>query len=119
MARPTSHIARRRLIPVVGLIVGMTAALLSLTAAPLARADIPVKAPLSGIIDRNGKPISGWESVVNNYVVRVTWAELQTSQGGAIVRPNKIDAAIANVDAWNANPSHTPPEAIKVRVVAG
>src|SRR5437588_12452780 len=109
MARPTSHIAPRRRILAVGLMVGMTAALLSLAAAPLARADIPVKAPLSGIVDRNGKPISGWESVVNNYVVRVKWADLQTTQGGAITPNNDIDKAITAVRAWNVN--HTPPEA--------
>ena len=102
----------------IALICGMTAALLTFVVnAPSAHAAITTKSPLSGITDRNGKPFSGWESVVNNYVVRVTWAELQTAAGGPITPNNKIDQAIAAVHTWNA--SHPVPEAIKVRIDSG
>src|SRR5437763_1439288 len=44
----------------------------------------PAKSAISGVIDRNGPVASGWQSVINDYVVRVDWRDLQPMQGGGI-----------------------------------
>src|SRR5206468_3791510 len=73
-----------------------------------------------GMLDRWGAPASGWESVVNGYVVRVNWSALQTTAGGPIVAGNPIDKAVAAVRAYNATVrAGQPHEFLKIRLYAG
>src|SRR3954454_17182724 len=68
MARPTSHIAPRRRILAVGLIVGMTAALLSLVvAAPPAHADTTGNAlkRWAATMSGPGLPVSDQQAMVD------------------------------------------------------
>lgn len=80
-----------------------------------------LKAPISGVIDRQGQPrnSSYYPDVVNGFVVKnydssktdLTWAQLQPQKDGAIVSDNTIDRAIANVKGT--------PVKLKLRIYAG
>jgi hypothetical protein len=70
-----------------------------------------LKAPMSGLLDRHHAPPTAFKSMMHGYVVDVSWASLQPTQGGPIVHPNAIDNAIAYAKANNL--------ALKLRVAAG
>jgi hypothetical protein len=61
-----------------------------------------LKAPLSGLVDRQGQPPTSYLGVVGGWVVNVPWAQLQPTPGGPIAPDNLIDQAIAAVDQVNA-----------------
>ena len=56
-----------------------------------------VKAPIQGLIDRQGEPPKNLLSVVHAYVVKVNWSDLQPTAFGPIAPDNAIDKAIARV----------------------
>lgn len=58
----------------------------------------PVKPIVQGLLDRQEPPPKSMQSVVHAYVVPVTWAQLQPTQGGPIAANNPIDTAIARVN---------------------
>lgn len=70
-----------------------------------------LKAPLRGLLDRHHAPSTSYKSVISGFVVPVSWASLQPTQGGPIVHPNAIDNAI-KIAAANG-------QGIKLRVEAG
>ena len=84
-----------------------------------------MKPAIHGLLNRNGSSIpSGYRASLAGYDVSgdatgsVGWSQLQSAPNGPITSNNPIDAAIADVDAWNAaNPSAQ--EALKLRVTAG
>jgi hypothetical protein len=53
-----------------------------------------LKAPISGLLDRQKAPTAPQNAHVRAYVVNTTWASLQPQQGGAITHPNDIDRAV-------------------------
>ena len=75
-----------------------------------------LKKPMAGLIDEGGLPSSAFYSVIDGYVVDVSWASLQLSRGGPITSGNRIDKAIASVRQANASGAHL---ALKLRVYAG
>lgn len=77
-----------------------------------------IKPQLSGVIDRQGYPNTNYQSVVNGFVVKVNWADLQTTQGGAITANNAIDKALAYARSKNRT-SASLNMRIKLRVYAG
>jgi hypothetical protein len=85
--------------------------LLAPTAPPAVAATAVVKAPVVGLVDRHHVPPSAVAGVVRSFVVDVPWATLQPVQGGPLVHPNPIDAAIAQARAGGF--------ALKLRVEAG
>jgi len=81
-----------------------------------------VKPPIRGLLDRNtlAQANPPWQTVVNGYVLRVNWADLQTSAGGDIAANNAIDQAIAQLRTLNAqNRTSAPHVFLKLRVLAG
>lgn len=60
-----------------------------------------IKPQLGGLIDRQGQPSQAMQPVVNGYVVKANWADLQPTQGGAIASDNAIDQAINYVKTQN------------------
>jgi hypothetical protein len=72
---------------------------------------VGLKAPMSGLLDRHHAPTAAFKGLIHGFVVDVSWASLQPSQGGPIVHPNAIDNAIAYAKANNM--------ALKLRVAAG
>jgi len=50
-----------------------------------------LKYPLLGLLDRQGAPSASFYTVLNGYVVNVSWASLQTSAGGPITSNNAIE----------------------------
>jgi hypothetical protein len=70
-----------------------------------------VKLPMSGLLDRHHPPTSTYKGIINGYVVEVSWASLQPTQGGPIVHPNAIDNAIKYAAANNLT--------LKLRVASG
>ena len=80
----------------------------------------PIKPPLRGVVDRNGPPVAGWEPVLNSFVVRVNWSDLQPDPSGPIAAGNAIDQAIASVRAANATARSSQAHlGLKLRIVAG
>ena len=75
-----------------------------------------LKYPLLGLLDRQGAPSASFYTVLNGYVVNVSWASLQTSAGGPITSNNAIDRAVAQVRSANVAGAHL---ALKVRIFAG
>lgn len=53
-----------------------------------------LKAPVYGLLDRHHAPSATFSSVVKAYVVTASWADLQPTQNGPLVRPNAIDSAV-------------------------
>jgi hypothetical protein len=53
-----------------------------------------LKPPVQGLLDRHGFPEASHTEAVRAFVVNTTWASLQPTLRGAIVRPNDIDRAI-------------------------
>ena len=88
---------------------------LTATALTSAHAAPPVKAPIRGLIDRQGPPKAAATGLVNGYVVKVDWAALQPVRGGELVANNAIDLAIARVRQADFAGHMT----LKLRVVAG
>lgn len=77
-----------------------------------------VKAPLQGLIDRQGEPPVAMRGVVSAWVVNVRWADLQPSDGTTLATPNAIDQGIDEVRSLNqANPAQ--PFRLKIRLSAG
>src|SRR5581483_7125355 len=66
-------------------------------AAPQATGDVAVKAPIVGLIDRQGEPPAGLLPYVHAFVVSVNWADLQPAAFGPITPGNAIDQAIGRV----------------------
>ncbi len=80
----------------------------------------PQKPTIRGVLDRTQLPAAAWQPVVNGYVLRANWADLQTTQGGAITANNAIDQAIAQLRILNAqNRGVHAPMRLKLRVLAG
>jgi hypothetical protein len=75
-----------------------------------------LKSPLLGLLDRQGAPPASFYSVIDGYVINVSWASLQASAGGPITSNNAIDKAIVQVRLANASGAHM---ALKVRAAAG
>lgn len=77
-----------------------------------------LKAAPVGLIDRQGQPPSAYMgSAIPGWLVNVTWASAQPSQGGPVSVP-ALDAALAAATAWNAsNPS--APVFVDLRLTAG
>jgi len=75
-----------------------------------------LKLPLLGLLDRQGAPSASFYSVLDGFVVNVSWASLQTSAGGPITSNNAIDKAIGQVTSLNATGAHL---ALKLRIFAG
>lgn len=81
-----------------------------------------LKPDISGLLDRgnnpNGRvggskftvPSGSWQSAISGFVVSATWADLQPTSNGSIVRPNIIDRAITAAGST---------EHIKIRIDAG
>ena len=81
-----------------------------------------VKPDMSGLLDRGRTPTravggsnfnaipAAWRSAITGFVVNATWADLQPTPGGPIVRPNVIDQAIAAAGTG---------EHVKLRIWAG
>lgn len=61
--------------------------------------DTGLKAPISGLLDRQRAPTAAYSSIVRAFVVDVAWADLQPTPGGPITRPNDIDRAVALAQA--------------------
>ncbi len=93
------------------------AALGSVTATTLtsAQAAATVKAPIRGLIDRQGPPKGAATAYVAAYVVKVNWADLQPVRGAELAPDNPIDQAIARV----RQADFAGHQALKLRVVAG
>jgi hypothetical protein len=53
-----------------------------------------LKRPVQGLLDREHFPAAGYTGAVRAFVVNTTWASLQPTSDGPIVRPNDIDRAI-------------------------
>jgi hypothetical protein len=75
-----------------------------------------LKSPLLGLLDRQGAPPASFYSVIDGYVINVSWASLQASAGGPITSNNAIDKAIVQVRLANASGAHM---ALKLRAAAG
>jgi hypothetical protein len=71
-----------------------------------------LKPEISGLLDRQGVPPTGYTPPIDAYVVTVNWSDLQSTNGGAIVQPNAIKTAISYVDMH-------PGFHIKIRIMAG
>jgi hypothetical protein len=69
-----------------------------------------IKAQMSGVVDRQGLPSSSYRAVVNNYVVKLDWADIQPNSS-ADFNTSKIDAAIQDAKANNMH--------IKLRIYTG
>lgn len=81
-------------------------------------ADTNVKSPLKGLLDRRSAPAGVYQDALGGFVVEGRWAELQPTQGGAIVADNAIDQAIADIRAINsAKPGRNLQ--LKVRLFTG
>jgi hypothetical protein len=106
---------RRALGPLVLTAALVPAATSQSATADAQRATTVAKAPIAGLIDRQGVPPPSARSYVRGYVVKVDWADLQPTPGGPIAADNAIDQAIARV----SRPDLAGKVALKVRVQAG
>ncbi|MCU1449710.1 MAG: hypothetical protein JWP02_1880 [Acidimicrobiales bacterium] len=78
------------------------------------------KPTIRGVLDRSGLATAPWRDVVNGYVVRDDWRDLQTTQGAELTANNDIDKAIVAVRNLNAQNRGTKPRfSVKLRVLAG
>ena len=77
-----------------------------------------LKAPLAGLLDRQGFPASGgFDPALGGFVVNATWARLQPDPGGPL-STGGIDEAVSRARAYNSShPAH--PFRIKLRITAG
>jgi len=78
-------------------------------AAPTGPPPPGLKAPIVGLLDRQGEPVPGYG--LAGWVVKTSWAELQPAAGGPIASPNAIDAAVARARSLGL--------VLKLRVYAG
>lgn len=78
-----------------------------------------LKKPMQGVLDRKGFPKSGYEEVVNGYVVDVDWKDLQpNSINDAIASNNVIDQALSAIrQTNNSNPGRNMH--LKIRLFTG
>lgn len=74
-----------------------------------------VKPPLRGLVDQYSASAT-LGAPIHSFVVSADWAELQLRPNGPIVRPNVIDAALADV---RARGTRSPAVQLKLRVFAG
>jgi hypothetical protein len=84
-------------------------------AGPVLASAAAVKAPIVGLIDRQGVPPLAARSYIRAYVVKVNWADLQPTPYGPIAANNAIDQAIVRV----RKPDLAGRVALKLRVFAG
>jgi hypothetical protein len=85
------------------------------TATPSASPVIHLKPALAGLLDRDGPPPAGYESVMGGFVVNVYWKDLQPFAGAPIATDNALDQAI--VALHQVDPSGRM--GLKVRLFAG
>src|SRR5258708_1122485 len=69
-----------------------------------------IKAQISGTIDRQGPPVSGYSPAVTNWVINATWASIQTTKGGSLYTA-AIDSQIMKASSAGAH--------VKLRVTSG
>jgi hypothetical protein len=81
-------------------------------------ADSGLKAPIQGLVDKDGAPPATYQGVVRAYVVRVPWSQLQPVPGGPIATGNAIDQAISYVRQENQR-DPTLRMTLKLRVAGG
>jgi hypothetical protein len=81
-------------------------------------ATVSVKPPMQGLVDRQGRPPLAFEDVVNTYVLKVNWQDLQPTQNGPIASGNAIDTELAYVRQRNAAKPNLHMH-LKLRVYAG
>ncbi|HVC40453.1 MAG TPA: alkaline phosphatase family protein [Candidatus Saccharimonadales bacterium] len=74
-----------------------------------------VKPELSGLLDRQHAPSTQVAPDLGGWVVNVTWASLQPTQGGPIASNNAIDQALALI---RTNPAYAHMH-LRLRVTAG
>jgi hypothetical protein len=75
-------------------LVAAVLAVAALTAAGCSGGRAELKPPVQGLLDRHQFPAPGYTGALRAFVVNTTWASLQPTAGGPIVRPNDIDRAI-------------------------
>lgn len=85
------------------------------TPTPTATPPPGVKPELSGLLDRQHAPAAQLAPVLGGWVVNVTWATLQPTQGGPIAGNNAIDQALALI---RTNPAYAHMH-LRLRVSAG
>ena len=105
----------RRTLASVVLLAAATLGSIGAASVTAAQAAPTVKAPIRGLIDRQGAPKAAALAYVSGYVVKVNWADLQPVRGGEIAADNAIDRAIARVRL----PDFAGRMTLKLRVVAG
>lgn len=69
-----------------------------------------IKAQIAGVIDRQGMPPASYQSVVDSYVVKLDWAEIQPNSASDF-NTSKIDTEIQNAKAKNMH--------LKLRIYTG
>ena len=85
------------------------------TASPTPAPPAGLKPELSGLLDRQHAPALQLAPDLGGWVVNVTWASLQPTQGGPIAANNAIDQAIALI---RSNPAYAHMH-LRLRVTAG
>jgi hypothetical protein len=78
-----------------------------------------LKPPIQGLLDRGGFPPAQYDAVVHAFVANVHWSDIQTRPGGAIVRGNVVDQALAAARTYNAANPQLPQMHVKLRLMAG
>jgi hypothetical protein len=79
----------------------------------------PLKAPVKGLLDRDGPPPPAYAgAAVRGFVVKAYWRDLQPNDGGPLAAGNVIDTAIAQVRQLNTAHPGTD-MGLKVRLYAG